>query len=413
MTTVDGTPADTAARARLAGLALHLIPGVGPRTRRSLLEFFGSPEAVLHASAEQLRQVPGVGPKLAAVVAAGEGTLPGASRRKSTAAGSPWEVAAAEAELCLAEGLRWHLEDDPEYPARLRTVPDPPGVLFSRGTLLPQDGAAVAIVGSRHATRYGLTQAHRLAAGLAQAGYTVISGLARGIDAAAHRGALAAGGRTIAVLGSGLGRIYPPEHVDLAAEVAASGALLSEHPARFGPLASSFPQRNRIVSGMSLGVIVVEAALRSGALGTVQHALEQGREVFAVPGPIDSPLSQGCHRLIREGAKLVECVEDVVDELRTLAATQPPVPKGPRSLFDLLPQNAAPAAGPATAAAVNMPQLSETESKVYGLISSEPRRVDDVIAEAELPSHRVLAAIGSLEMRFLIRRVEGNRVERK
>ena len=178
---------------------------------------------------------------------------------------------------------------------------------------------AVAIVGTRHATRYGLAQAERLAGSLARTGFTVVSGLARGIDAAAHRGALAAGGRTIAVLASGLLEIYPPEHDKLADEVAASGYLVSESPPRMVPLSGAFPQRNRIISGLSLGTIVVEAADRSGALITARHAYEQGREVFAVPGPIDSRMSRGCHALIKDGAKLVESIDDVLAELGPLA----------------------------------------------------------------------------------------------
>ncbi len=183
----------------------------------------------------------------------------------------------------------------------MRDLPDPPGVLFVRGTLAPSDAMAVAIVGSRHATHYGLTQAERLAGSLARAGLTVVSGLARGIDAAAHRGALAAGGRTIAVLASGVLNIYPPEHNTLAEEITQHGAVMSESPPRAEPLAGMFPQRNRIISGLSLGVLVVEASTRSGALITARHAMEQGRDVFAVPGPITSRMSHGCHRLIRDG----------------------------------------------------------------------------------------------------------------
>lgn len=463
---------ETFARDRLAMLALCLIHGVGPKTRRSLLEFFGTAEAALAASGEQLQQVPGVGPKLAKAILSlethEEGALPpvesGAGGDSETASRSrrgkssrsqasftrsadPFAAAEAELAACKELGVHLVLEGEPEYPAGLRTIPDPPGLLFIWGELLPEDAEAVAIVGSRHATRYGLTQAERLAASLAHAGYTIISGLARGIDAAAHRGALSVGGRTIAVLGGGLGKIYPPEHASLAAEIAKQGAVISEYPIRATPLASSFPQRNRIVSGMSRGVVVVEAALRSGALGTVQHALDQGREVFAVPGPIDSPLSQGCHRLIRDGAKLTECAEDVIDELRTL----PPAGSGvrrvsSRSLFDLLaeseatgaesadlsasasPSNSAGPGSDVTAASGSaqgaaaasggppasiLASLSEIERKVYDLASTEPRRVDDLIADSQLPAHKVLAAVGALEMRFLFGRLEGNRVYRK
>ena len=192
----------------------------------------------------------------------------------------------------------------------------------------PADALSIGIVGTRHATQYGLRQAERLAGSLARAGLTIVSGLARGIDAAAHRGALAAGGRTLGVLASGVLNIYPPEHDQLANEVAACGALLSEQPARSAPLAGTFPQRNRLISGLSLGVIVVEAAERSGALITARHAMEQGREVFAMPGNVDSRCSHGCHRLIRDGAKLIETADDVLEELGPLVEATPATTAG-------------------------------------------------------------------------------------
>ena len=282
---------------------LALVSGVGPRHRQDLLTRFGSPAAVLAASTAELQSVSGIGPKIAARIAAAHQEID------------------AEAELALAaeHGIDVLTEADDDYPRTLRQIHDPPGVLFRHGTYLPQDELAIAIVGTRHATRYGLAQAERLAASLARVGFTIVSGLARGVDAAAHRGALDAGGRTIAVLGSGLLNIYPPEHVGLANDVAASGCLLSEAPPRMAPLSGAFPQRNRIISGLSVGTIVVEAANRSGALITARHAYEQGREVFAVPGPIDSRLSHGCHSLIKDGAKLVESIDDVLAELGPLA----------------------------------------------------------------------------------------------
>ena len=243
------------------GLRLSLVPGVGPRMRKALLERFGTPAAVLRAAPCELREVHGVGPKLL---------------RKIVAAGD--EIHAEdEIELCREHGITILTDADPRYPDLLRQIPDPPGVLFLRGELKPQDGLAIAIVGTRHPTQYGLRQAGRLAASLARAGLTIISGLARGIDGAAHRGALEAGGRTLAVLASGVLNIYPPEHEKLAAEVAAQGALVSEAPPRGEPLAGAFPQRNRLISGMALGAIIVEAADRSGALITARHAMEQGK----------------------------------------------------------------------------------------------------------------------------------------
>jgi DNA processing protein len=238
-----------------------------------------------------------------------------------------------------------------------------------------------------------LAQAERLAASLSRAGFTIISGLARGIDAAAHRGALAAGGRTIAVLGSGLLNIYPPEHAQLAAEVCGQGALVTEVPPRAAPTAGAFPQRNRIISGMCLGVVVVEASTTSGALITARLANEQGREVFAVPGRVDSRLSHGCHRLLRDGAKLVETADDVLDELgplveRTSAADGQSV-QHPAEL-----------------------QLNEIEKRVLAAIGDDTTPIDAVVTATELATPQVLATLSALEIRRLVRRVSGSTVRR-
>jgi len=222
---------------KIATLRLALVPGVGPLTRKKLLERFGSPEAVLSAAPSDLRAVERVGPKVCRAIATARSDID----------------VDGELELCRQNEIEILDESDAGYPKSLCEIPDPPGVLFVRGKLQPSDAMAIGIVGSRHATHYGLAQAERLAGTLARAGLTVVSGLARGIDAAAHRGALAAGGRTIAVLASGVLNIYPPEHVELADEVAAHGAVISESPPKFGPLAGMFPQRNRIISGLSLG----------------------------------------------------------------------------------------------------------------------------------------------------------------
>ena len=282
-----------------AALRLAFVPGVGPRMHKELLSAFGSPAAVLSAPASDLLELPGVGPKLI---------------RRILGARTDVEVE-REIEICRSNGISILHEGQAEYPRILYEIPDPPGVVFVLGELLPLDGMAIAIVGTRHATHYGKKQAHRLASGLARAGMTIVSGLARGIDAAAHRGALEAGGRTIAVTASGVLNIYPPEHKELAYEITCSGALISENSARATPKSGMFPQRNRIITGLSLGVIVVEAASRSGALISAWHAMDQKREVFAVPGRIDSRASRGCHALLREGAKLVESPDDVLEEL--------------------------------------------------------------------------------------------------
>src|SRR4051794_31256838 len=283
-------------------VCLTMVQGVGPHTCRALLGRFGTPSGVLDAPASALREVPGVGARLAERITR--------ARRDHDPT--------AELELCRRSDVRVIPRGDAGYPASLEEIPDPPSPLYCRGTL--QDGAslAIALVGSRRCTPYGLRIAERLAAALARVGLTVVSGLARGIDAAAHRGALKAGGRTLAVLANGLSQVYPPEHEELARQVAGAGAVISEMPMTQAPIAGLFPQRNRIISGLSLGVVIVEAAPRSGSLATAQHALEQNRDVFAVPGPVDSLGSRGCHALIRDGARLVETVDDILEELGPL-----------------------------------------------------------------------------------------------
>ncbi|HJQ80086.1 MAG TPA: DNA-processing protein DprA [Lacipirellulaceae bacterium] len=356
---------------------LSLVSGVGPLLRKALLARFGSPAAVLAAAKDELQCVDGIGLKIAARIVAARDEID------------------AEAELKLAaeNGIDVLADADADYPRPLRQIHDPPGVLFRRGQSLPQDELAVAIVGTRHATRYGLAQAERLAGSLARTGFTVVSGLARGIDAAAHRGALAAGGRTIAVLASGILEIYPPEHEKLADEVAASGYLLSEAPPRMVPLSGAFPQRNRVISGLCVGTIVVEAPDRSGALITARHAYEQGREVFAVPGPVDSRMSRGCHALIKDGAKLVETIDDVLAELGPLAE------KIQRDDGTVLQQ-------PAEVL------LNEIEQGVLSAIDSAPTSLDTIAASCGMPIHRVLSTISVLEMRRLIRRTSGTQVVR-
>lgn len=373
-----GSPESSSREALVAAhLELSLIPGVGPRTRQALLERFGSPSAVLAAKERELRAVDGVGPKLARSILDARQTID----------------VAAELRLCREHGLQLLVDDEPLYPRLLKELPDPPGILFLRGELLPRDGFAIAIVGTRHATPYGARQAERLASGLARAGLTIVSGLAHGIDAVAHRAAVEAGGRTIAVLGSGLLNLYPPDHGKLADQVARSGVLLSEMPPRFHPMRGAFPQRNRLISGLSLGVIVVEAATRSGALITAKHANEQGREVFAVPGPIDSRVSHGCHQLIRDGARLVESVDDVLEELGPLVESTP-VKDGP------------PIRHPAELA------LNEQEQAVLAAVGAEATTIDEVTARSGLPIHRVLSTISVLEMRRLVRRISGQLVVR-
>lgn len=360
----------------IAAVQLSMVPGIGPLIQRSLFERFGSATAVLQASATELRQVNGIGTRLCSAIQR--------SRRSDVI---------EEIKRCQSNGIRVVHQQADEYPRMLKEIHDPPGVLFVRGELKPQDRLAVAIVGTRHATIYGKQQAERLAASLARAGLTIVSGLARGIDAAAHKGALEAGGRTIAVLASGVLNVYPPEHVDLAEQIIASGALISEASTMSKPRPGSFPRRNRLITGISLGVIVVEAAERSGALLTATHAAEQGREVFAVPGRVDSRASRGCNRLIRDGVRLIESAEDVLEEL------------GP--LVQATPQE--------SGSIVHRPaelQLNEQEKSILDAIDTEPTSIEVVVSQTELPVHRVLSTISVLEMRKLVRRISGTTVAR-
>jgi DNA processing protein len=354
---------------RDARWACGLVPQLGGVALQGLLAAFGSVLAAWGGSREALLQVPGIGPITAT-----------AMRR------FPWSQRLREDQARVVEaGLQVLVWGDPEYPARLREVPSAPPVLYLRGGLEAGDEAAIALVGARHATAYGQEMAQELARELARRGLTIVSGLARGIDAAAHQGALEAGGRTLAVLGNGLDQVYPPEHRSLADRVAASGALVSEFPLGTAPLPAHFPRRNRIISGLSLGVVVVEAGVGSGALITAHHALEQGREVFAVPGRVHARYSEGCHRLIKAGAKLVESWEDVVSEL----VPQLKGRKGKR------PAPPAP------------PTLTAEEAQVYALLQEGPLHIDSVIVQSGLGGGRVASLLVGLEMKSLVRQLPG------
>jgi DNA processing protein len=281
---------------------------------------------------------------------------------------------------------------DPHYPQSLQWIPDPPLVLYVHGTLLPEDGLAVAVVGSRKPSPYGKLMAQRLSTALVQHGFTVVSGLARGIDSLAHQAALDAGGRTMAVLGSGINVTYPPENRRLAAAISQQGAVLSEFPFDTKPDRWNFPRRNRIISGLALGTLVVEASTSSGTLHTARHALEQGREVFAIPGRVDAPNSQGTNGLIKSGAKLVESIADIVAELpeavRALVRQQQPAP------------TAAPTVQPAA-------DLRPEEARLLALVPTEETHIEVLIQTSQLPAHVVASILVTLELRGLIRQLPG------
>jgi len=360
-------------------LELSLVTGIGPKTFFKLVDFFGSPHDVLTASASALNQVPELSTAAAESIRAG-------CRRE------------LEKALDLIE--KHHVTvvtyNNSAYPERLKEIYDPPPILYVRGELCRADANAISIVGSRRATHYGKMVAGRLAADLALMGLTVVSGLAYGIDAAAHKGALGAGGRTIAVLGCGVDVVYPRANAKIYEQVPHSGALVSEFPMGSQPDPGFFPMRNRIVSGLSLGTLVVEAPRKSGALITARHALEQGREVLAVPGNIYSPYNEGCHRLIKDGAKLVETVYDIIGEIE-------------HNLSEL---GTGKPAEPETLEKVEVP-MSTDEKKVFNHLSMAPEHIDDIGEACGLTASQTASVLMTLELKGLVQQLSGKLFTRR
>ncbi len=363
-------------------LRLQLTKDVGPVRLRNLVNHFGSLPAVFSASSAELERVDGVGPHVARQVLAARND----------------DAVQREASRASEFGLRIICREDVEFPEPLRRIPDAPICLYVRGRLEPADAAAVAIVGTRRCSHYGREQALRFGQLLGRAGFTVVSGLARGIDGHAHRGALDAGGRTIAVLGNGLPDIYPPEHKSLAVGIEAAGAIVTELPIDCPPDSKNFPRRNRIIAGLSLGVIVIEGGKTSGALITAEVARKYGRKVLAVPGRVDQPeLSAGVHELIRKGqAKLVTCLEDILEELPAPTDSQPGLPPSASQAADL----------PAVPKA---PRLTEDEEAVWKAVKNGIDETDSIVTASNLHAGRVASAITSLELKGLLRRLPGNR----
>ncbi|MDD5759163.1 MAG: DNA-processing protein DprA [Desulfobulbaceae bacterium] len=365
------------AETQLDWLTLHLVPGLGAVGFRRLLEAFGSARAALRTGRKELQQVSGL---RAEVI-------------QSITTGPPYQE--AERELARLEplGISMVCFGDENYPALLANIYNPPMVLFVKGDLGLLRKTGIAVVGSRAATSYGLKVARDFSAQLAGSGLVVVSGLALGIDTAAHSGALAAGGDTVAVLGCGLDVIYPPTNERLAGQIAKTGALVSEYSLGTQPDAFRFPARNRIISGLSRGVLVVEAAQRSGSLITARMALDEGREVFAIPGRVDSLKSTGTHRLLQEGAKLVGSIDDILEELGWhMAATHA----------------AASASGQAAEVAVT---LSEEESRVLALLDVYPKHIDTIISQAGLATARVSEILLLLELHGLVEAVSGQQYQ--
>src|SRR5512135_2232427 len=361
---------------RAAWLRLILTPGLGPRTARRLLAAFGLPDAVFSAGLPALLQV--VPEPLARELA----QAPGTDIHAAVDATEHWLAASTDhALLTLA---------DPEYPQALLTTADPPAVLFAVGRLELLNRPAVAIVGSRNATQQGIANAEGFAAALARAGVAVVSGLALGIDAAAHRGALSAegGASTVAVVGTGVDVVYPSSHRALTQQIRSHGVVISEFALATPPIAHNFPRRNRLIAGMARGVLVVEAALRSGSLITARLAAEAGREVFAIPGSIHSPLAKGCHRLIREGAKRFESAQDVLEELGVQGVSAPARPR------------------PATADA------EAPDQALLASIGHDPVDLDTLAARSGRTPSELSAALLELELAQYVERLPGNRYQR-
>ena len=342
-------------------LGLHLVPNFGVVRISQLLAHFDSAEALWREPDASLLRL----------------NFPQALLRQFCEARRSIDIQGAMEAVERAGASLVTLEDE-AYPALLRELPDRPPLLYLRGRLQAEDDKCLAIVGTRKASQYGRNIANQLASQLASGGITIVSGLAQGIDTAAHQGALAAGGRTIALVGTGIDRIYPRENTDLAGEIIESGAIISEMPLGAMPLAKNFPQRNRLISGMSLGVLVAEAPLRSGALNTVSHALDQGREVFAVPHNVFSLSGRGCNQLIQEGAKLVAGVDDILDELNISHIQAQTKIETER----LQPANSA-------------------ETAILAQLSADPIHVDVIVRQTRMPTATVSSTLTMLELKGL------------
>ena len=346
-------------------VGFNIVPGIGPARFQALLDHFGDLEAAWEAPVYELRRA-------------------GLDRRSIDSLLETRSKISLDGEMEKIEraGVQVLTRQDETYPPQLRHIHSPPPVLYVKGELRPEDEWAVAVVGTRRATVYGKEATRTLASDLARNGVTIVSGLARGIDAQAHRAALEARGRTIAVFGSGIDIIYPPEHKKLAQAIVENGALVTEYALGTPPEGSNFPPRNRIISGLSLGVVIVEAGVTSGALITADYAAEQGRDVFAVPGNIFHRGSQGTNRLIQQGAKLVLSVEDVLEELNLTMISQQ------AEVRAVIPQN-------------------ETESLLLKHISYEPIHVDEIGRQSGLPIVQVTSTLAMMELKGMVRQVGG------
>lgn len=357
-------------------LALHLVPGVGSIFFKRLIDRFKRPEAVFRASLRELVEVEGLGEKLANEIRKGP------------------DEKAVNRELSLLEGAGGSLitMEDEDYPTRLQAIYDPPAVLYARGALMEADELAVSIVGSRRTSYYGRSVTEKISRELAEQGVTVVSGMARGIDSVAHSGAISGGGRTIAVLGCGVDVIYPPENRGLFSKIIEHGAILSEYPMGCPPEGGHFPRRNRIISGLSIGVLVVEAGDKSGSLITVKYALEQGRDVFAVPGNVGAEGSRGTNRLIKEGARVVESGADILEEI---------LPQ-----FKGVAKNRKGGEAPEC-------DLDKDEKFLFERLEVSPVHIDTLIRETRLEAGKISGLLLNLELKGLVLQWPGKWFSRK
>jgi DNA processing protein len=362
-------------------LSLSFLPGVGCTLANRLVQQFGSPGSVLSAPLKQLLEVEGVGRKMAQLIADPVQVASSRNRAKQ------------EIEKIADRNCTVLCPADNSYPAVLLDIADPPVALFCRGDAKCLERPAVAIVGSRAATVYGKRVSFELGRELARQGICVVSGLAMGIDGEAHAGALAGGGMTVGVLACGVDVVYPHQHEKLFQEVAANGLVISEYPLGTRPDGFRFPERNRIISGVSLGTVVVEASLKSGSLITARLALDQGREVFAVPGRIDSPKSQGTHRLLQQGAKLVNCVDDILEELDMAGMLAPGRADGP--------------------ADVQAAELSEEEKHLLSCLDVYPVTIDELVRQSGYAAAAIFQMLLRLELKGMVRQLPGQQYERR
>jgi DNA processing protein len=389
-------------QARADWLRIALTPGIGPALFHSLISKFGSPTSVLGKSETELQSVPKIPPAtIKALQATTEGKREAEVQR--------------EMEAMEKRGVSLLTVDDPGFPPQLKEIPTPPVLLFLRGSLVPEDKMAVAVVGTRRCDSYGLKMAREIAGDLAGKGVTIVSGLAHGIDAAAHKGALAAGGRTLAFLPCGFETIYPPEHHELAEEVVQHGALITEFTMKVQPIPRCFPPRNRLVSGISLGVLVVQAPAKSGAMITARLAMEQNREVFALPGRVNEIGSEGPHRLILDGAKLVRNAGDVLDELKghygANLPTKRPSARQPAQVQVITPESAGPQKVATQSAASKKTIAAHVEDpldkRIVLRLEGGSVHIDRLAGDLDVPVRKISERLLLLEMRGIVRRNPG------